>query len=436
MAAKIKAEWHRLKKVAVHTPGMEMYFGLLDPYASLYERAFSQSDALTEHELLVYTLKHEFKVDVIQIKNTITSLAEKNAHLREKLVKLAHESISFTGNNQEVQEAWEEVDKNKDKLDSDYYFNTVLLNPCIGLESDEGTRLIQLKVTEREPLSNLYFMRDQQAVTDKGLVLSNMSKPQRKKETILTNLLWEMLKEPIAHEIQAPGTFEGGDFMPMGEFALLGMGDRTNRQGVQQMLNHGLGYDEVAVVHQPSHPLIPGDKRDPMVNMHLDTYLNVASKGVAVGSELLLENATVEIYHRSGSEYDSGYLKASEEMNLHDYLLSKHFEIINITTLEQMAYASNFLCIKDGTIVAVEVDRIVRDVLEKLKVKAKREPERYGKLLNQAKRDYKELRRQGQFFPHKREIYQHDIDAYPLNLVNLTGGYGGAHCMSCALKRG
>lgn len=432
MAAKVKAEWDRLKKVAVHTPGMEMYFGLLDPYASLYERAFSQSDALTEHELLIYTLKHEFKVDVIHLKDTITSLAEKRNNIREKLVKLAHDAISFTGNQQEVKQAREEMDKNSDKLDSDYYFNTVLLNPCIRLESTEGTRMIQLQVTEREPLSNVYFMRDQQAVTDKGIVLSNMSKPQRQREPLLTNLLWEMLKEPIVHEIQAPGTFEGGDFMPMGEFALIGMGDRTNRQGVQQMLDHGLEYDEIAVVHQPSHPLIPGDKRDPMVNMHLDTYFNVASREVAVGCELLLENAVVEIYHRNNSEY----MKASEKMNLHDYLLSKDFNIINITTLEQMAYATNFLCIRNGTILAVEVDRIVKDVLEKLRVKAIREPERYKKLLNQAKKDYKELRVQGQFFPHKKEIYQHDIDAYPLNLVNLTGGYGGAHCMSCSLRRG
>lgn len=77
MVAKVNAEWDRLKKVAVHPPGMEMYFGLLDPYSSLYERAFSQSDALREHELLLYTLKHEFKVDVIPLKDTIISLAEK-----------------------------------------------------------------------------------------------------------------------------------------------------------------------------------------------------------------------------------------------------------------------------------------------------------------------------------------------------------------------
>jgi arginine deiminase len=432
MVAKINAEWDHLKKVAIHTPGMEMYFGLLDPYSSLYERAFSQSDALREHELLLYTLKHEFKVDVLPLKDTIISTSEKNKATRENLVKLAQDTISFTGNSQDVKQAREEINKNKNKLDSDYYFNTVLLNPCIGLESSEGIRMIQLKVTEREPLSNLYFMRDQQAVTDKGIIVSRMSKPQRQRESILTKFLWKTLNKPIVHEIQAPGTFEGGDFMPLGEFALIGMGDRTNRKGVEQMLKYGVGYDEICVVHQPNHPLIPGDNIDPMVNMHLDTYFNIVSKEVAVGCELLLKNAMVEIYHRS----DDGYIKTTEEMNLHDYILSKDFDIINITTLEQMAYASNFLCIRNGTILAVEVDRVVKNVLDKLRLKAIAEPERYKKLLSQAKKDYRELRLQGQFFPHKKEIYQHDVDAYPLNLVNLTGGYGGAHCMSCALKRG
>lgn len=431
MSAKIKAEWHRLRKVAVHTPGLEMYFGLLDPYASLYERAFSQCDALREHEILIYALKHEFKVDVLPIKETVISLADKKFILKEKLMELAGDTISFTGNEIEVEQAREEMDKNKEKLDTEYYFNTILLNPCIELEAGEGTRMINLQVTEREPLSNLYFMRDQQAVTDKGMVLSNMAKPQRRREPMLTRIFWEMLKEPLLYEIQDPGTFEGGDFIPLQEFALIGMGDRTNRYGVEQMLNHAVGYDEVGVVHQPNHPLIPGDRRDPMVNMHLDTYFNIASKGVAVGCELLLKNAAVEIYHRSSE----GYLKSSEEMNLHDYIISKGFDIINITTLEQMAYASNFLCIKDGTVLAVEVERGVRDVLDKLKMKAVYQPERYGNLLIRAEKDLKELRDQGQFFPHKKEIYQHNIDAYPLNLTNLTGGYGGAHCMTCALKR-
>jgi arginine deiminase len=432
MKAKITAEWDNLRKVAVHSPGVEMYFGLLDPFASLYERSFSMKEAIREHELLTYTLKHEFKVDIIPLKETILNKADKSPLIREKLINLANEKISYTGDPEEVKYARYEAGKNRDVLDSNYYFDTFLLNPQVELESGHGTRMIQLHVTENEPLSNLYFMRDQQAVTDKGIVMSRMSKPQRQREPELTKFLWNTLNIPIASEIKKPGTFEGGDFLPMKEFALLGVGDRSNMFGVDQLINYGLGYSEVGVVHQPKHPLIPENKTDPMMNMHLDTYFNIASDGVVVGCEMLLKKAHVEIYQR---ESKGDYIKSDEHTNLYDYIVSKDFEIIDITTLEYLAYASNFLCVKNGTIIAVEVDRIAKEVMNNLNDRAELDPKTYGNLLKQVKKDYDNLRREGQFFPHKKEIYQHDIDAFPLNLINLTGGYGGAHCMTCALYR-
>ncbi len=154
-------------------------------------------------------------------------------------------------------------------------------------------------------------MRDQQVVTDKGIYLSRMSKPQRSGEPALTRFVWETLGEEIVHQTQAPGTFEGGDFIPMKDFALVGLGDRSNRNGVEQILEFGLNFDEVAVVHQPSHPLIPGDEVDPMIDMHLDTYFNVASSGVVVGFELLLKRAKVEVYNREGQ---NEYKKSEQEV--------------------------------------------------------------------------------------------------------------------------
>ncbi len=432
MKAKINAEWDNLRTVAVHSPGIEMYFGLLDPFASLYERSFSMKEAIREHELLTYTLKQEFKVKIIPLKETIINKADRLPLIREKLINLANEKITYTGDISEVKYAKYEAGKNRNVLDSNYYFTTLLLNPQVELESGVGTRMIQLHVTENEPLSNLYFIRDQQAVTDRGIVLSRMSKPQRRREPELTKFLWNTLNIPIACEIKKPGTFEGGDFIPMNEFALVGVGDRTDMFGVEQILKYGSGYREVGVVHQPKHPLMPQNKTDSMMNMHLDTYFNVASDGVVVGCEILLKNAKVEIYQREGP---GDYIKSPELTNLHDYIVSKGFEIIDITTLEYLAYASNFLCVKNGTIVSVEVDRVVKDVINNLIDKAALDPETYGNLLKQVKKDYNTLRSEGQFFPHKKEIYQQDIDAFPLNLINLTGGYGGAHCMTCALYR-
>ncbi len=432
MEARIRAEWDHLEKVAIHKPGIEMFLGLLEPYASLYERAFSRYGARKEHERLEYALRHEFKIDVIHLKESILDAADRKAEVRRHLVDMARDSIDFRGKEAEVELAKKEFDKNVDVLDSGHFFNILLLHPIVALGPERGTRIIHLDVAEREPLSNLYFMRDQQAVTDKGIFLSRMSKPQRRGGPSLTRFLWEILGANIVHVTQEPGTFEGGDFIPMKDFALIGTGDRTNSSGVEQMLRYGLGFDEVGVVHQPNHPIIPGDKMDPMINMHLDTYFNVASSGVVVGSELLLKRSKVDIYNRDGK---GSYTKNKEETNLHDFIRQKGFDVINITTLEQMSYASNFLCIKDRTILAVEVERVVKNVLKNLSAMAESDSARYGKLLDQAKKDYQTLRNEGQFFPHKKEIYQHDIDAFPIVLENLTGGYGGAHCMTCALKR-
>jgi arginine deiminase len=429
----IRAEWEPLRKVVIHRPGIEMFFGLLEPYASLYERAFSRLKARKEHERLEDALRYEFGVEVLQFKKTLLDAADQDPVVRERLIDTALQTIEFGGDPVEARLARKDMERNVPLLDSGHFFNILLLTPAIELRSTEGTRAIHLNITEHEPLANLYFMRDQQAVTDKGIVLSSMAKPQRQRETVLTGFLWEVMGVPVAHRTAPPGTFEGGDFIPLKHFALVGAGDRTNREGVSQVLEHGLGFDEVGVVYQPRHPLLPGDRYDPMVNMHLDTYLNIASSGVAVGSETLLKGAEVEIYHR---ESGGRYTRNDPVTNLHDYLTGKGFEIIDITTLEQMAYASNFLCIRDGVIMAVEVDQVVRGLIANLRVNAGRDPERYGRLLGQVEKDYRYLKSEGQFFPHKKEVYQHDIDAYPLILDNLTGGYGGAHCMTCTLKRG
>jgi len=434
MTAGVKAEWDPLRRVVLHRPGMEMFFGLLEPYASLYERAFSRFGARKEHERLEYILRYEFNVDVLFLKQTILDRADRNEKVRERLVDLAYHSLHFGGDPEGAALARKDMERNTPLLDSGHFFNILLLTPDIEIRAGEGIRAIHLNITEREPLSNLYFMRDQQAVTDRGIVPGSMAKPQRQRESLLTGLLWEILGLPVAHRVSAPGTFEGGDFIPMGEFALLGKGDRTNEEGVSQVLSHGLGFDEVAVVSQPRHPLISGERNDPMMDMHLDTYFNVASRGVVVGSETLLREAGVEVWHREGEGRYSA--EPGNRTNLHDYIREKGFEIIDITTLEQMAYASNFLCIRDGQILAVEVDRTVPDVIASLKAKSERDPGRYGRLLSQVEKDYRYLKNEGQFFPHKKEIYQHDIDAYPVILENLTGGYGGAHCMTCPLKRG
>jgi len=432
MKTGIRAEWDTAKTVVLHRPGIEMCFGLLEPYASLYERAFSRYGARTEHARLENILRHEYGVNVILMKEALLAAADRDRSVRQRLVEAARRCILFCGDAGEAQKALADFERNIDAYDAGHFFNILLLNPGICRHSGAGTREIQLNITERQPLSNLYFLRDQQVITDRGIVMSRMAKPQRAREPQVMRIFWETMGCTVQAGITAPGTLEGGDFLPMKEFALIGTGDRTNRAGSDQLAAGSLGFDEVALVHQPAHPLLPDNRPDPMITMHLDTYFNVASSAVVVGSGLLMRNAEVEVRHRDGDRY----VPEKTRTNLYDYIRAKGFDVIDLTTLEQMAYAPNFLCIRDGTILAVEVDRTVKEVLATLSAKAAMNPERYGPLLSHAEKEYRMLKGEGQFFPHKKEIYAHDIDANPVVLQNLTGGYGAARCMTCVVRRG
>ena len=430
MEGQIIAEWDRLRKAVMHRPGIEVFFGLLDPGGSLYERAFSQNAALSEHEHIADLLSNDAGVKVEMLCESIAKRA-KSGRRRRMLESAASSSIDFIGTASEVKSARKEFSKNLSSYDENYLINIILLMPRLILRKSRGIGSIHLSVTERDPLSNLYFMRDQQAVTDKGLFISRMAKPQRRNETRLTSMLWEMMGLPISYTAKAPATIEGGDFFPMGKFALLAIGDRTNANGVLQMMRHGIAVPELAVVTQPMNPFIPKDYKDPMLDIHLDTYLNVAGEGLAVGSETLLKLAKVDVYERR----EGSYKKTPEKKTLWDYLKSKSFEIITLTMLEQMSYASNFLCLGERKILAAESGAIIKKTVSRISKLAEEAPRHYGALNLQMRRDYTMLSQKGNAFPSRKKMSEYGIDYIVADISNLTGGYGGAHCMTAAINR-
>jgi arginine deiminase len=399
MDSTVRAEWDTLKEVVIHRPGIEMFFGLMAPFSFLYERAFSMDEAIYEHTELEHALSLG-GVKVHRLKRLATNIAKENPRLLERAMDYAVEIVKFSGPSDDAKKATREFKKSVTDLDAETVFNILLLRPSVALDEKKGVRVVLPRVTLDVPLANLYFMRDQQAVSDHGVMVGRMSKPQRQMEPLITGAILEMAGAKIACRVKHPGTFEGGDFMPAGEFAMVGIGDRTNRSGVNQVLANGIGFAEVGVVHQAAHPLIPGDQPDPMINMHLDTYLNIAAKGIAVGCIPLLKRAKVEVYKRSTK---GSYERQSGNPNVHDYLVSRGFAIVPITTLEQMCYASNFLCLSDRRIMAVEVGNVVEKVLKNLEYQAKLAPHRYAELFQEARKEYAELRDTGQFFPHKKE---------------------------------
>jgi arginine deiminase len=426
-----RAEWDPLEEVLIHRPGVEMFFGLMEPFSFLYERAFRIDEATYEHTVLEHALTQE-RVTVRHLIHLAIEVGARHPELVEQIRRQVLHLVQYSGPKEMVARARTALRHNLDRFDGETLFNILLLRPSVHLERHPGERVILPQVLLDTPLANLYFMRDQQALTANGFVLGRMAKPQRRNEPLLTGALLRTWGADMVTEIHAPGTFEGGDFLPLGEFALLGTGDRTNANAVRQILAAPIGFDEVAVVHQPSHPAIPGDAPDPMIDMHLDTYLNIPGKGLAVGCESLLKRARTEVYRRRGR---GGLVREPRVRTLHDYLTEKKFEILNISTLEQMSYASNFLCVRDRRILAVEVDQEVDRVITTLGSAARADPHRYGALLSLVRKERTELLDHNEMFPHKTALREVGVEVVPLSLREITGGYGGAHCMTCALRR-
>jgi arginine deiminase len=99
------------------------------------------------------------------------------------------------------------------------------------------------------PLPNTLFTRDISCWIGDGVVLSPMYWPARRQETLLMTAVYRF-HPAFAHKTSGPSkewwgdpdqdhglaTLEGGDVMPLGNgVVLVGMGERTSRQGVSQL---------------------------------------------------------------------------------------------------------------------------------------------------------------------------------------------------------
>ena len=83
----------------------------------------------------------------------------------------------------------------------------------------------------------------------------------------------------------------------------------------------------------------------------------------------------------------------------------------------------------------MEVEQELDDVLNGLSQSARRDPRRYGALWALVQREREELRGGRGFFPHTAAVRDRGIEVVPVTLRQITGGYGGARCMTCVLDR-
>lgn len=417
----INAEWDSLKEVMIHRPGVEVEYAMLAPGPFLFERPFNVSLAREEHMELENILR-ENGVNVKVMREEFRKQALSSNEFREKLEKKVLSNVKFYGNIESVKRERERFQQHIQYLDPENLLHFLTLEPSIDLKKEDEGEVDYPTIYSNLPLANLYFMRDQQAVANDTIIIGRMKKKQRMREVEITSFyLSDFYGNDRMLRISENASFEGGDFIPAKEFALIGTGPRTDLNGAIEIISSNmLDFNEYVVVENPVYDFIKTEKRSSMINMHLDTYFNIADDGLAVTSTELCRKAKASIYTNEGGE-----VRMQDTTTLYDYLDGKGYNFLNLRISEQLSYSSNFLTLAPSRIVAVNarkvLDRLLRGNYFDSTIRAKVEED--------LSKDPSRL------FPENSGVKEYGLDIITADLSELTGGYGGAHCMTASLRR-
>ncbi|KAL0491700.1 arginine deiminase [Acrasis kona] len=390
--------------VLVHEPGIEALFGSLHASGSLFEKPVNLQKARENHEGFRDVLTKR-GIQVLTVRNVLEMHCERNFKYRVEL-EVTFKDLALEGLRYQLESMEGDYDLTAQQIHllSNTYkreclqtlgtkdlIDIILMGPTIRLIPESINTPLRLEKLSMKPLLNLTFTRDQQIVTNRGLVISNMGSLQRKRETQIMKYCFQKMGLEVLGEIEAPGLLEGGDFIAAGsDLCFIGVGLRTNEFATNQMMkNDWFGTRRVAVVRD----LFDCDQQ----RMHLDTVFNIASHDVCVMLNTLIGKNSPE--RRLVTEYTKGadglYHVSKENIELAQYVQDEGYHIVSVTVSQQADYGINFLNIGEGTIVAVD-ESTARTLL-------------------------------------KSGVYKGDVDL--IDYSGMTTMYGSVHCCSQVLKR-
>ncbi len=402
------AEWLKPREVVVHTPGEEVFLGVVHPAAALFERAFSLSDAAREHEGYVSLLEksgarvHRL-VDVL-LEGTVdendraipgAALTALQDFAKEFLI---YETSSLPQELRDQQEAVrEQVIRT---LHPRELVKTILQQPKVKLQSTGDHNTGYTASYEQNPVMNMYFMRDQVITTAKGVVLGQFNAVQREVESRIAKFAYARLGIRPIFEVTGTARLEGGDFIPAGEVAFLGQGLRTNAEAARQLLEARVfGARLVVIVKEPWR------NQD---QMHLDTYFNIIAPRLAVLVESRLDQKdasgkvvkpalperrlSVDVYELVGDRY----VRRVESGDFQEYVeKTLGYRLIPVSDADQLKYGINFLTVGEKKLLGID----------------------------------------GVSQEYKDRLAREGVDVTWMDFYHLTGGYGAAHCTVQVLSR-
>jgi N-dimethylarginine dimethylaminohydrolase len=228
---------------------------------------------------------------------------------------------------------------------------------------------------ETERLPNLVYTRDTVTVTPGGYVLTRMKSPVRKNETTIIEAAMRELSISPLLRTKAPATIEGGDMVFLDdETLLLGVGNRTNQKGLQQLVRIGkeLGLRNLVAVPLPSWVI------------HLDGTFMPVDRDLAI--------LHLRSLQKPASVFEDG--KPGEKMMLQQFLKSRGVNLIEVTDYERQRRATNVIPLRPRKAIAYAGNARVR-----------------------------------------RELSNNAVDLIEIEGSELIRGSGGPRCMTAAVLR-
>jgi arginine deiminase len=383
------AEWLPAKVVLLCEPNVETLFGMLQPAANNFAFPYALSIGRAEHQ----AYRRELEASGVRVIDIREALAQAP---RPALERWAQQAVTIRTDpampQNDVAICVEQLLDALQVFDTASLIELVMLRPILHVGLNREALDPTTRYTTRyelKPADSAYYTRDPLITTARGCVITRLKLDIRKPENEIAAHVLEALGIQPLLRIQAPGTLEGGDFIPCGDFVLQGQGLLTNAEGVRQCLANAVyGRVEVGVVVDP---------RNNMDEMHLDTYFAMLDKDLAACVDTRLsgeQEPRVEVW-QPDSDSEAFGMVHTRTVLFSAYLEEKGVTVIPFTKSEQDNFAANGLLAGPRDLIGVS--------------------------------------RAGAAF--ERRLQSLGVRTRFIKFDALTGGYGGPHCSSQVLLR-
>jgi dimethylargininase len=172
----------------------------------------------------------------------------------------------------------------------------------------EALKSIGLKIVELDPLPDYpdaHFVEDTAVVMPEVAIITNPGAKSRQGEEKSIAAVLEQHRR--IERIRAPGTLDGGDVLMIGNHFLIGISERTNRQGAEQL-------GRILAKHGKTHtPIAVG------AGLHFKSSVNYVGKKTAIVTQEFSEHAALKAYDKIVIDAEESY--AANTLWVNDHLL-------------------------------------------------------------------------------------------------------------------